>query len=221
MPVKKSCDLKELETDACQEIDESEDVEEIKTKSMYVPKVQNMDNYLLKHYKSKILQDLNEQLVNNRIQELIHKPVKSERITSGECVFRHFNYWRINQTDLWIQIDLRLELRVETPDGVDTDFYWFSVQLWFSFAGDEEECSFESIYRLEDKQVFGDCWKLDKYLVPILRRDEIDNYSEKIWEAYDSAAAKDGKLRNAKDLAKKMGLSLAYLKEIKTFLAKL
>ena len=52
MAVKKSCDLKELETDACQEIDESEDVEEIKTKSMYVPKVQNMDNYLLKHYKS-------------------------------------------------------------------------------------------------------------------------------------------------------------------------
>ena len=210
MAVKKSCDLKELENDMCQVIDESEDMEQIKAKSIYVPKVQNMDNYLLKHYKSRILQDLNEQLVNNRIQELICKPVKSDRITAGECVFRHFNYWRINQTDLWIQIDLRMELRVETTDGIDTDFYWFSVQLWFSFAGDEEECSFESICLLEDKQDFGDCWKLDKYLVPILRRDEIDNYSEKIWEAYDPAAAKDGKLRNAKDLAKKMGLSLAF-----------
>ena len=139
MTVMNSFDLMEPEADTFQEFDESDNSDEIKTKKLFVPKVQNMDNYLLKHYKSRILQDLNEQLVNNRIQELICKPVKSERITSSECVFRHFNYWRINQTDLWIQIDLRLELRVDTSDGVDTDFYWFSVQLWFSFACDEEE----------------------------------------------------------------------------------
>ena len=182
------------------------------SKSIMVPKVQNMDNYILKHYKDYILQSLNNQLVDGKIEEIIGVPVKSERILPEECCFQRFNYWRLNRSDFWVDIDLRMELRVQTPAGIDTNFYWFYVELWFSFTEDEEECYFEGIGSLENKPEHDGCWKLDKYLVPVLRRDEIDKYAEDMWEQYYPEAAKDAKLRSPRALAKKMGLAIYSMK---------
>ena len=179
-----------------------------RSKTITMPKVQNMDNYIIRHYKTYILQNLNECLVNGRISELIGLPVKSERILPEECCFRHFNYWRINRTDFWVDIELRMELKVQTDAGVDTDFYWFNVELWFSYSDGDEECTFETIINLSDKEEPENCWKLDKYLVPVLRRDEVDKYSEAMWNYYLPEAAKDGKQRSASVLAEKMGLSI-------------
>lgn len=96
-----------------------------KPKTVLVPKVQNMDDYLMKHYKDYIIQELNKRLVDGELTEIVGVPVKSEHIIPGECCFRRFSYWRLNQCDFLIDIDLRVELRVETPAGVDTDFYSF------------------------------------------------------------------------------------------------
>ena len=180
-------------------------------KTVMVPKVQNMDNYLLKHYKSYIMEELNKRLAEGKLEELTGAPVRSERILPGECCFQRFNYWRINRTDLWVDIDLRIELRVQTPAGVDTDFFWFYVELWFSFSDAEEECSFDVIGRLSDKPEHEECWKLDKYLVPVLRRDEIDRYTEEVWEERYPEAAGDGKLRNPRELASRMKLGIMEL----------
>ena len=182
-----------------------------KTKSVLVPRIQNMDDYFLKHYKKYVIQELNQCLVDGKIENLVGIPVKSDRILAGECCFQHFDYWRLNRTDFWIEIDLRLELRVQTACGIDTDFYWLYVELWFSYADDDEQCCFETLGRLENKREFPDCWKLDKYLVPVLRRDEIDKYSEQIWDQVFPEAAKEPKLRRANDLAVKLGLSIRYL----------
>ena len=38
------------------------------SKTVFVPKVQNMDDYLIKHYKSYILQELNQRLANGQIE---------------------------------------------------------------------------------------------------------------------------------------------------------
>ena len=104
-----------------EEDDDSEPEKPRKPKTVLVPKVQNMDDYLMKHYKDYIIQELNKRLVDGEITEIVGVPVKSERIIPGECCFRRFSYWRLNQCDFLIDIDLRVELRVETPAGVDTD----------------------------------------------------------------------------------------------------
>ena len=178
-------------------------------KTVLVPKVQNMDDYLIRHYKSYIIQELNKRLVNGEITEIIGMPVKSERIVPGECCFRRFNYWRLNQCDFLIDLDLRLELRVETPAGLDTDFFSFCVELWFSFcADDDEECTFDRIGLLEEMPDHEGAVKLDKYLVPILRRDEIDQYAEDIWANHYPEAVNNPKLRRPRDLAERLHLSV-------------
>ena len=178
-------------------------------KTVLVPKVQNMDDYLIRHYKSYIIQELNKRLVNGEITEIIGMPVKSERIVPGECCFRRFNYWRLNQCDFLIDLDLRLELRLETPAGLDTDFFSFCVELWFSFcADDDEECTFDRIGLLEEMPDHEGAVKLDKYLVPILRRDEIDQYAEDIWANHYPEAVNNPKLRRPRDLAERLHLSV-------------
>ena len=178
-------------------------------KTVLVPKVQNMDDYLMRHYKSHILQELNKRLVDGEITGIVGTPVKSDRIVPGECCFRRFNYWRLNQCDFLIDIDLRLELRVETPSGLDTDFFSLYLELWFSFcADDDEECTFDRIGLLEEMPDHEGAVKLDKYLVPILRRDEIDQYAEDIWANHYPEAVNNPKLRRPRDLAERLHLSV-------------
>lgn len=192
------------------ELDELEATSKDK-KSILVPKVQNMDNYFLTHYRDYVVQELNRRLDSGELSRVAKREICSERIESGECRLKHFNYWRLNQTDFHIQADLQLELKVETDAGVDTDFIMFYVLLWFSFTGDDAECVFEEIGLLADVPEFESAWKLDKYLVPVLRRDEIDHCTEQIWRHYDPQAANEAKLRNPRDLAEKMGLSIMSL----------
>lgn len=200
----------ELEAEL-RELDEPEPPKQEKKKTILVPKVQNMDNYFLTHYRDYVVQELNQRLDSGELSSVAVRKIRSERIESSECYFKHFNYWRLNQTDFYIQIDLQVQLQVEDKGGVDTDFIWFYVQLWFSFAGDESQCEFEEIGLLSDVPDYKDLWKLDKHLVPVLRRDEIDHYSEEIWQRYDPQAADDPKLRDPRELAKKMGLSIMNL----------
>ena len=183
-----------------------------KAEPVLIPKVQNMDNYLIKHYKSFFVREMNRLLAEGRIAEIIGTTVKSERILPGDCCFQRFNYWRINRCDFWIQIDLRLELQIQTSAGTDTDFFWFNAEFWFAFSDEgDEQCCFSDICMLTGERDYGDCIKLDKYLVPVLRRDEIDKYAEFVWMKYDPEAYQDPKQRNPRRLAQKMGLSIITL----------
>ena len=173
-----------------------------------VPQIQNMDDYLMLHYRDYILQELNQLLVDGKIGELLDITVRSDRIRSDECCFRRFSYWRLNRCDFLIDIDVRLELRIDTPSGIDTDFFLLYAELWFSFADDAGECVFDHIGLMDNKPLHDEAWKLDKYLVPILRRDEIDENAEELWALRYPEALKDPSLRTPHNLAEKLHLSI-------------
>ena len=182
-----------------------------RSRSPYVPVVQNMDAYFLAHYRDKVIQELNARIASGELSEAVEKQVVSEKIEPEECRFRRFTYWRLNRCDFLIDVELRLQLKVQTPSGVDTDFFFMFVELWFSFAGDEEACEFQDYGLREHMPDHDDLMKLDPHLVPILRRDEIEDYAEQIWEQYDPEAARDQRLRRPVDLARKMHLSVIEL----------
>ena len=61
---------------------------------------------------------------------------------------------------------------------------------------------------LEGKPEHEGEFRLDRYLVPILRKDEIEQYAEEIWAERCPEAANDQKLRRPYALAERMGLSV-------------
>ena len=174
----------------------------------FVPQVTDMDSYFTKHYANRIVDELNACLADGTLAEYIHAEIKSERILPEECYVKGLSYWRLNRTDFYIDADVRIELKVQTKAGIDTDFFWLYVEFWFYMDEEDEECDFSDCGLLENKPAHEDCWKLDQYLVPVLRRDEIDKYANEIWEKYFPEALKEPLLRHPKDLATKMGLSV-------------
>ena len=194
-----------------EQADDYSEFEAQKNLPEFVHKVVSMDDYFIKHYKSFVVQELNKRLVDGAINQITGKTIHSERILGNECCFRRLSYWRLNNSDFLIDIELRLELQVDTPAGVDTDFFIFYVTLWFSFAGGEEVCEFESMGLFENMSNHDGAWKLDKYLVPVLRKDEIEKHAEEVWEERYPEAAKDAKLRTPWKLAEKLQLSIITL----------
>ena len=190
----------------------AEKIAEGKKHTVYMPRLQSMDKFLMAHYKDYILQELNKRLVSGELSKVADAVIVSEHIESSDCCFRHFDYWRLNQTDLMIQMEVRIQLNVKIDDFIDADSKWFYVQLWFSFAEDELQCEFDGIGLLFNKPEFDDHIKLDKYLVPVLRRDEIDKYTEDLWLRIDPEAYHDPVKRSAYTLKGKMGLSLMRVK---------
>ncbi len=185
---------------------------EANEKKILVPRIQNMDDYFIKHYKKFVIQELNKRIASRELSAIVGKKVKTEQLLPGDCFFKRFNYWRLNRTDMYIDIEMRLILTIETPDGDDSDLYDFYVELWFCFDDeDEEECEFNEIGLWRFMPQHDECLKLDEYLIPIMRQDEIDLYTEEMWQQYDRIAANDAYQRAPDRLASRLGLKIMEL----------
>ena len=178
------------------------------------PKVIDMDTYLMGHYKQTILNGLNKELVRGTLENITGKPVRTRRIEEEDCRFNRISYWRLNRETFLINIEARLQLQIGIGDETDTDFYWIYIELVFCFGEEEEEetCEYVRSGSLNLSPDYEDsCWKLDQYLVPVLKRDEIDLYSTLIWETYLPGMSKGARIRWADELANAMGLKIRRL----------
>ncbi len=191
--------------------EDTNEKEEEAEKTILVPKVIDMDTYFREHYSNRITEELNTLLVEGDIASKIGCEVVSERILPEECRIKDMYYWRESRDTVLIDVTIRVELRVRRNGETDTDFFWFYLGFWFCFGEDEEECTLDDFGLFEDRPVREDCWRLDNYLVPVLRRDGIEKYAPEIWEKYLPEAASDPLKRNPKVLAKKMGLTVLEL----------
>ena len=135
-------------------------------KTISVPDLVNMNTYLLRHCKTYLLGILNEKLAAGELSEMLEIPVVSERIRREQCLFPNIMYWRLNRSDFLADIDVQVQLQVETEAGDITDTYGFYISLWFS-AENDFEYDFYEMNRL-DMKPDRDYWKLDYYLIPIL-----------------------------------------------------
>ena len=170
-----------------------------------VPVVDDMDRCIRERFLPRILQELNDRLVNGDLSLLLGRAVVSERIALHDLEMGTVTCWRLNRTDFLADIDLTLSLTME-QDGRDVPGqFGFCLSLWFCT---EEGFSFEvqELHLAADKPDRS-FWKLDRFLVPILREDEIEAGAEHLWENY-LPDAKDPKDRNARSLAEKLGLTV-------------
>ena len=174
-----------------------------------VPEVCDMDRCLRDWYMPRILQEMNAKLAAGDLSALLRLPVVSERITSVSLRPGGTAYWRLNRTDFLADVEVGVNLTVE-KDGEDIPgAFAFCLSLWFCTEGgfrfEVEEL------RLAEDRPERSFWKLDRHLVPILRRDEVESGADRIWERY-LPDKKDPKERNARMLAEAMGLSLRELR---------
>ncbi len=148
---------------------------------------------------------MNTRLVNGDLSLLLGRAAVSERIAPRDLEIGGVSCWRLNRTDFLADVDLSVSLTVE-QDGRDVPGrFGFCLSLWFCT---EEGFSFEvqELHLAADKPDRS-FWKLDRFLVPILREDEIESGAERLWEDL-FPGVRDPMERNARALAEKLGLDV-------------
>ena len=172
-----------------------------------VPDVCDMDQCVKSWFLPQILQEMNTRLAKGDLSALLRQPVVSEQVRSKDLRLGGITYWRLNRVDFLADVDLEADLVVESGGRDVPGTFAFVLTLWF--------CTEEG-FRFE---VQGLCpaaerpersfWKLDRFLVPILRRDEIEAGAERIWE--NCLPGKKPEERSARMLADAMKLQVTEL----------
>ena len=172
----------------------------------------SMDDYLKLRCRSRILQDLNRWLQEERPAEE-EEPVPRGRILPGEWSMFRFDYWRLNRTDMKIQILTDAWVRTDSVKGPGQQRCRLYLKYWFSWAGRTEEMSLQKISCRNMAREERDLICLDRFLVPILGwKNDISAEAERIWERYLPETLRNHFLRTPDRLAAKMGLKIITLR---------
>lgn len=145
---------------------------------------------------SYVVSALNEKLCLGDLTAILQVPVISREIRRDDCQFTNFTLWRLNQTDILLDVDINIEnLTVTGKDGDYTSSFALYASLWFN-ADSDFQCELEEMGALANKPDRS-YWKLDRNLVPILSREGIEAAAEEIWRARLKEALVDHDQRRA------------------------
>ena len=175
---------------------------------MKVPIVRSMTKYLFDHYRLSMYSYLNNSLRRSQLERLVGFSFMNRKIDREVCTFRGVNYWRIDRLNFWA--DVQVSLLLSTENGIREWrgylCFWFSAEFSGPLTGTIEELTSEDNAPDRDGLTL-----LSPFLIPYFTSEKMDEESESIWEAYIPGSLADPELREARALAKAMGLSIKYV----------
>ena len=182
-----------------------EDETRCPVRTWLVPVVDDVDRCIRERFSARILQEMNARLAAGELSLLLGNAAVSERIAPRDLEIGTITCWRLNRTDFLADVDLSVSLTVE-KDGQDiAGRFGFCLGLWFC-TEEGFSCEVQELHLAADKPDRS-FWKLDRFLVPVLREDEIESGAERLWENL-LPGVKDPKDRTARMLAEKLGLEI-------------
>lgn len=173
-----------------------------RTKTVTVPRVQSMQDYILKHHKRLILSEINRQIAGGTLKGITEECGGAVILRAGDCHFGDMSFWRHDTYTLLVVVVISAYVSGNSTVQV----YDLYCELWVDMhAGMVFTCG-ECGY-LQDKPE-RNMWMLSSYLVPILRKDEVEQGAEELLLRYCPRALEDMKEHDAYLLAARMGLQV-------------
>ena len=178
-------------------------------KTILIPMVQTMKDYIFLHYKCGIAAELCRQIIDGEVGTGYNIDDIQVIPQANTCRLRKMIFWRKSTSVIITDIDVGIDLFLK--DGVIDDTVKASFRVSLHIDMDEGEILECNIYGESDIMPERDMWMLSDYLVPILRKDEIEAGAEELLESFNPEALCDLKARNSFDLAERMGLRVMTL----------
>ena len=177
----------------------------VSSRTVLVPRVQSMQEYILKHHKLMVLSSLNQQIRSGMLSSLSISCPESFVLKASNCTFDDMAFWRYDAHTLLADVIVHASISA-AGEAYAYDLYcelWVDMRSGMSFTCGESGL-------LENKPQ-RDFWMLSAYLVPVLRKDEIEKGAEDLLLQYCPTALADCREHNAYLLADKMGLCVEHL----------
>ena len=177
----------------------------VSSRTVLVPRVQSMQEYILKHHKRMVLSALNQQIRSGMLSSLSISCPESFVLKASNCTFDDMAFWRYDAHTLLADVIVHASISA-AGEAYAYDLYcelWVDMRSGMSFTCGESGL-------LENKPQ-RDFWMLSAYLVHVLRKDEIEKGAEDLLLQYCPTALADCREHNAYLLADKMGLCVEHL----------
>ena len=178
-------------------------------RSVTVPQIQSMKDYILLHYKDALQDELCQRIGT---MNFTHNKGTLEPIPDT-CRITHIEFWHDSTMSFTAYVSMSIDLIVDDKDIERFERQKFQTELLFDM---EDGIAFQvkafhpvSSERMND-HVDGR-WLLNDYLIPILRKDEIETAAEHMLYLYCPDALKNPTKHDAYALANRMGLNVIHL----------
>ena len=175
------------------------------TKTVLVPQIQSMKDYILRHHKRMILGTLNRNIREGMLRLPMAHAETNTVLTSASCSFRDMNFWRVDKytalADVIIDVDVFGEDEIRTISLYAE--MWINMEKGMQFR--MGECGY--LEQLPERPY----WRLSNYLIPILRKEEIEAGGEELLLRLIPDALTDKQMHNPFVLAERMGLQVMRL----------
>lgn len=178
-------------------------------KTVLVPVIQTMKEYILLHDRQGIAAELCRQIVEGEVTTGYDLDDIQVIPQANTCRFRHMSFWRASASSILADIDVGIDLLLQ--DGVIDDTVKADFRVTLHIDMDEGEILECDIYGESEPKPERDLWLLSDYLVPILRKDEIETAAEELLEKYYPEALCGLKEHDAFEMAERMGLRVMTL----------
>ena len=177
-------------------------------RKILVPDARTMDSTIMAKYYDVLVETVNEYISNGELSRLMKCNVLPQTILDVNIL--QTSYWMLNRDELIADIDLVVDLEIRQDDSVELEYPCkLCVSLWFD-TEDQFRCESAGVFLPEDKPSRNG-WMLDKYLVPIIGKEEIEYGAENVWRKYCPEAMSNSTLRTPHNLAKILGLTVIRL----------
>ncbi len=190
--------------------DDRRDEDETGTKTVLVPRLKSVDSNINGKSYSNMVRFFNNQLRAGEISAMLEIPIMTEEVTIADFSLRSYTYWRLNRTDLLVDIPFNVTLTACEDDQDYSAKFGFVASAWMD-AENGYKPEFQELKPVELREDRG-YQKFDHHLAPIMSNEQVEDAAEEIWRIKCLEALSDPKLRKADTLLEKYGLKTMLLR---------
>ena len=162
------------------------------------PVLNSMDDFIETTDKSLIVSEINEKIMDGTISRLMEAPLEKTLLSVSDVTISETAYWQLNSSDLLAD----LEVIVKVPEAR----FNLCITMWYN-TEEEFKSEFQEI-SMDPQLPQRTLIKLDKYLIPIVNNEEIEDAGEAMWMKYDKSVFVHPEAKNPWNLMERMKLNL-------------
>ena len=189
--------------------------------TIVLPEIQSMTEYIRRHYEKEIFAELERRIRCGQLGaicegRLLRNPDCGEQISTHSINLlpkKHSlvwaNYRRIAECCVQAELTFELEIEINRANGAQTVLQRYDVDMWFDMEG--EIAGEYGTFRLHRCKKEDSGVKLDEYLVPVLKWEEVEEEAEKIICRLVPEGLRDPSKLKPEAFAKRLGLKIIEL----------
>ena len=189
--------------------------------TIVLPEIQSMTEYIRRHYEKEIFAELERRIRCRQLGaicegRLLRNPDCGEQISTHvvNLLPKRYslvwaNYRRIAECCVQAELTFELEIEINRENSAQTVLQRYDVDMWFDMEG--EIAGEYGAFRLHRCKNENSGVKLDEYLVPVLKWEDVEEEAEKIICRLVPEGLRDPSKLKPEAFAKRLGLKIIEL----------